>query len=403
MSSSTRQHKKISEIANIKSGKRLPKWFFVQDEKTNYPYIRVSDFWNDGTIDSSNIKYISKNIFEQISKYIITSQDLYISIAGTIGKTWIIPSSLNWANLTENAVRLVYKDKDNINNKYILYFTKTSSFAKQAWLATRAVAMPKLAITRLKEIQIPLPPLATQKAIVAKLDEAMESIDKSIALTEENITKCDEMWQTSLKNNLDNLEWDAKYIIDVAEKIQYWYTGKTQDSGTYRYLRITDIQNNKVNRNTVPFVEITDKEAQKYRLNKGDVIFARTWATVWKSFLIWDEWEWEVFASYLIRIIPNYNLLVPEYIKYFFRSDLYRDQIFADVVWAAQPNFNWKKLWNISFKVPSITEQRKAVDDLNAIHAQYLDIRSKYKKKIKYFEKLKSSTLHAAFTGKLVS
>lgn len=161
----------IWKIANIKSWKRLPKGFRVQDQKTEYPYIRVSDFWEDGTIDSSNIRYITKEVFDQISRYIITDQDLYISIAGTIWKTWIIPSALNWASLTENAIRLVYKEPEKIYNNYILYFTKSSSFIEQAWLATRAVAMPKLAISRLGNIQIPLPTLAKQKEIVAYLEQ----------------------------------------------------------------------------------------------------------------------------------------------------------------------------------------------------------------------------------------
>lgn len=164
------EKKSVWNIANIKSWKRLPKGFRVQDEKTEYPYIRVSDFWEDGTIDSSNIRYITKEVFDQISRYIITDQDLYISIAGTIWKTWIIPSALNWASLTENAIRLVYKEPEKIYNNYILYFTKSSSFIEQAWLATRAVAMPKLAISRLGNIQIPLPPLAKQQEIVSYLD-----------------------------------------------------------------------------------------------------------------------------------------------------------------------------------------------------------------------------------------
>lgn len=164
------EKKSVWNIANIKSWKRLPKGFRVQDKKTEYPYIRVSDFWEDGTIDSLNIRYITKEVFDQISRYIITDQDLYISIAGTIWKTGIIPSSLNWASLTENAIRLVYKEPEKIYNNYILYFTKSSSFIEQAWLATRAVAMPKLAISRLGNIQIPLPPLAKQQEIVSYLD-----------------------------------------------------------------------------------------------------------------------------------------------------------------------------------------------------------------------------------------
>lgn len=121
--------KAIEEIAYIKGGKRIPKGNKLLETKTNYPYIRVTDFTDDGTIDTNNIQYISEEIYREIKNYTITSNDLYISIAGTIGKTGIIPSSLDGANLTENAAKLVYK-VENINN----YFTQLSHivFSKSA-------------------------------------------------------------------------------------------------------------------------------------------------------------------------------------------------------------------------------------------------------------------------------
>lgn len=192
--------KKIFEIAYVKSWKRLLKWEKVLDKKTDFPYIRVSDFWDNWTIDLSNIKYISEEVYKSISNYIITDEDLYISIAWTIWKTWIIPKELNWANLTENAVRLVYKNKSEIFNNYIYYFTISENFKKQAWLATRAVAMPKLAITRLKEIQIPLPPLPKQKEIVSYLDEVFEKNKELKTKYELQLKQLEELKQSLLKD-----------------------------------------------------------------------------------------------------------------------------------------------------------------------------------------------------------
>lgn len=172
---------KINDFASIKSGKRIPKWKKISDQKTQYPYIRVTDFSDNWSIDLSSIKYISKDIYEDIKNYIITSDDLYISIAWTIWKTGIIPDELNWANLTENAIRLVYKNKQWVVNKYIYYFTISENFKHQAWLATRAVAMPKLAISRLKEIKIYLPNISRQHEIVSYLDTIFDK-SKSLSL-----------------------------------------------------------------------------------------------------------------------------------------------------------------------------------------------------------------------------
>lgn len=161
---------KIKEIAEIKGGKRLPKGETVLDEKTDYPYIRVTDFNDNGSIDVDNLKYLKKEVQEQIKRYIITSNDLYISIAGTIGKTGIIPKELDNANLTENAARLVFKPNLKINNRFIYYFTLSNNFKEQVGLATKTVAQPKLALTRLAEVEIPIPSIEMQDKEVKEFD-----------------------------------------------------------------------------------------------------------------------------------------------------------------------------------------------------------------------------------------
>jgi type I restriction enzyme S subunit len=164
----------IESLAEVKGGKRLPKGEKLSDEVTDHPYIRVADFTDKGTIDLSDIKYISKEIHEQIKRYVISKDDLYISIAGTIGKTGFVPPELDGANLTENAAKLVIKDKQQLDLSYLYLFTLTSDFSAQAGLATKTVAQPKLALTRLSKIEIPMCSLEEQKELVETI-EALKS------------------------------------------------------------------------------------------------------------------------------------------------------------------------------------------------------------------------------------
>jgi type I restriction enzyme S subunit len=161
---------KVSDFADIKGGKRLPKGLKVQEAKTDYPYIRVADFQDNGTVDLSSLQYITKEAHAQIKRYIINPEDLYISIAGTIGKTGIIPNELKGANLTENAARFVFKSDFDINNKFIYYFTLSDSFNAQISEATKTVAQPKLALTRLKEVTLPIPNIERQNKAVVQFD-----------------------------------------------------------------------------------------------------------------------------------------------------------------------------------------------------------------------------------------
>ena len=179
------QEKRIKEIADVKGGKRVPKGYKLQSTKTNHPYIRVADFNNYGTIEMSDIQYISNDIFEQIKNYTITDKDLYVSIAGTIGKTGIIPSELNGANLTENACKLVFKE--DINLRFVYLFTLSEIFKKQVEKATKQASQPKLALTRLAEVKISIPSITEQHIIVEHLDvlsnhvKDLEEISRKVA------------------------------------------------------------------------------------------------------------------------------------------------------------------------------------------------------------------------------
>lgn len=192
------ESKQIKDIAEIKGGKRAPKGYKLKNEKTRHPYIRVADFNDYGGVDLDDIKYINNEVYEEIKRYTISTKDLYISIAGTIGKTGIIPQELEGANLTENACKLVFKD--DIYNKYIYYFTKSAEFISQAGLNTRKVAMPKLALTRLGSILIPVPKsISEQKSIVSALDSLSAQTKKLESLYKQKLANLEELKKSVLK------------------------------------------------------------------------------------------------------------------------------------------------------------------------------------------------------------
>jgi type I restriction enzyme S subunit len=152
----------------VKGGKRVPAGYKLLVEPTKFPYLRVTDFNESGTIDMRDLRYISADVHREIKNYIINSADMYVSIAGTIGKTGIIPKELDGANLTENACRLVFRS--GINNRFVYYFTKTPDFVEQAGLNTRTAAQPKLALSRLSTIRLGIPPVGEQELLVHKFD-----------------------------------------------------------------------------------------------------------------------------------------------------------------------------------------------------------------------------------------
>ncbi len=160
----------LEGLVSVKGGKRVPKGYKLLDTRTDYPYIRVTDFEN-GTVNLSGLKYISKEVFDRISSYTISKDDVYVSIAGTIGLIGTIPDELDGKSLTENAAKLVIKDKNRLNTRYLSYCLRAEHAQKEISNRTRALGVPKLALDRIKTIQIPVSPIKTQRQIVADLDE----------------------------------------------------------------------------------------------------------------------------------------------------------------------------------------------------------------------------------------
>lgn len=160
---------RIGTVATILGGKRIPAGRKLSSNDTGYIYIRVSDM-KDGYVSTENLQYVPEDIFPSISKYIIHKEDVFITVAGTIGRVGKIPPELDGANLTENADRLVFS---LIDQDWLIKCMQSSLVQNQIADATTKVGQPKLAIIRIQNMLIPLPSLSEQKRIVAKLEEIL--------------------------------------------------------------------------------------------------------------------------------------------------------------------------------------------------------------------------------------
>lgn len=164
---------RLGNIVTVLGGKRIPAGRSLTTDDTGHKYIRVSDMKNL-SVDTSKLLYVPEDIYPSISRYIINKEDVYITVAGTIGRVGTIPDEIDGANLTENADRLVFTELDKYWLVYCLY---SNAVQKQIEFLTTQVAQPKLAIKKIQEFEIPLPPLAEQKRIADKLNELLETLN----------------------------------------------------------------------------------------------------------------------------------------------------------------------------------------------------------------------------------
>lgn len=187
----------IDEIAAVKGGKRLPKGSKTSQAATPHPYISVKNFTDGGTVSTEKLGYISEEIQRGISRYTISSQDVYVSIAGTIGKSGIVPNELDGANLTENAAKLVLND--GWAAKYVYWCTRSTDFSTQAFEQTRTAAQPKLALQRLGAILVPKASGSEQVVLCEKMNAMKIASVKLNDAYLNKLTDLDELRQSLLQ------------------------------------------------------------------------------------------------------------------------------------------------------------------------------------------------------------
>jgi len=191
-------------------------------------------------------------------------------------------------------------------------------------------------------------------------------------------------------------------LAKLTTVIQYGYTAKSaQDITGPKYLRITDIQDDEVDWSTVPHVAMDNEDIERYRLLPGDIVFARSGATVGKSFLIQENPGEAVFASYLIRVRCDPKRLDPRYATYFFRSEDYWRQIREGATGIGQPNFNGTKLGDLTIPLRPLNEQLAIVSTLNSLLARTKSTREELRRIPRLAERHRQAVLAAAFSGAL--
>ena len=195
--------------------------------------------------------------------------------------------------------------------------------------------------------------------------------------------------------------WAWTKIHCVSSEILYGVSESAKETGKYKLLRITDIQDDQVNWDSVPFTDFPEDKVSNYILKNGDIVFARTGATVGKSYLIENLNIESIYASYLIRIRTSL-LLNPRYMKYYFGSLTYWNQITDKSSGIGQPNVNGTSLANLYIPIPPYNEQERILPVIEKVF-MLIDSLENDKDKLENLIKVaKSKILDLAIHGKLV-
>ena len=401
---------RLGSLADVKGGKRLPKGTTFSENITKHPYIRVTDF-NAIGVSLEGLKYIDEDVYEKISRYTISSDDIYVSIAGSIGKVGIIPSCIDGANLTENAAKIT--NIKGINQKYLCLFLKSEFAQYQMQSATIATTQAKLALFRIESLTFPLPPLSEQQRIVerieelfAKLDEAKERLQEvadSFAVRKAGILhkaftgELTQQWRR--ENGVSDESWEEKKLgeVGVLERGRSKHRPRNDErlfGGIYPFIQTGDVANADM------FIEkhsqtLSDFGMQQSKLFAKNTICITIAANIGKvAILSYDS----CFPDSVVGLTTDEKNSY-KYVYYYLSTQ--QKELESKAPATAQKNINLKVLNDLDIPLPSLPEQHEIVRLIDDLLARERAAQQATEQALVSIDLMKKSILARAFRGEL--
>ena len=370
----------LEDCCNLLDKKRKP-ITKASREAGKYPY-----YGANGIQD-----YVANYIFDGM--FVLVGEDgSVITKSGTPVVTWA--EGKIWVN---NHAHII-EEKDGVMLRYLYHYLQTID-------VTSLIHgnIPKLTGGDFKALQIPIPPLPIQREIVRILDSFTE-LTKELTneLTKRN--KQYEYYRDYLLSFKENTDVKNVPLGDVA-KFVYGYTDKAKETGSARFIRITDIsEDGRLNTYDAKYVELTE-ESKKYLLKKGDLLLARTGATYGKT-LYFEADEPAVYASFLIKIILDNSVIKNRYYWHFSKSSLYWEQAERYVSKGGQQQFNTNAVSRVKVPIPSLEVQDRIIYVLDNFDSICSDLKiglpAEIEARQKQYEYYRDALLTYAATGKII-
>ena len=327
------------------------------------PFLSVKDI-SGGKICFDDCKYISEEEYNGLSQGAKPQVgDMLFCRVGTIGKPIIIPEGTPLFGSFVSLGYLRNRNANKCNLEYLRYWMYSKAFERQVYANVKGASQVNLNTGWLSKFEVALPDIVVQEDIVKKLDKCASVINKRKQELEEldNLIKSQfvEMFGDPVINPFG---WEQVTLKEVAVgKLSYGSgASATEYDGKCRYIRITDITDSGELNNDV---KSPDKYDEKYLLQEGDILFARSGATVGKTFRYSEEKHGKgLYAGYLIRLIPNKEKVIPDYVFYYTKTEYYASFVKKAQRAVAQPNINAQEYGDLTICVPPISLQKEFME-----------------------------------------
>jgi type I restriction enzyme S subunit len=409
--------KKIKEISDVKGGKRLPLGRILSDQETLHPYIRVADMFFGG-ISLENIKYVPDDVFPFVKNYCISSNDIFISVTGaTLGTVGRVPQELDGANLTENADKLT-----NIQcvRDFLLYNMMSERIQRYIESEKTVGAQPKLALIRIKNFEIAIPPRSDEQRSIAA---ALSDVDALIAALDRLIAKKRNIKHAAMQELLTGKrrlpgfargngykqtevglipkDWNIAKLGDCAfvtklAGFEYTLHFDYSKNGPIIAIRALNIRNGTLDLrdiHTIP--KRTSDLLPRSKLVKGDLVISYV-GTLGKVAIIQEDEKFHL-APNVAKISVERASVSPEFLCHYLNGFGGQKRIFEAAASTTQAALSMHNLRDILIIKPPIGEQNAIAALLSDMEAEIATLAQKGDK----IHELKQGMMQELLTGRI--
>ncbi len=348
------------------------------------PILRLQNIGKGYFIDKS-IQYVSAEKAEELKYHSFKAGDIALAKLGIpIGKTCTIPSQFSSGIITADIVR-IRPDKSIVDYKFLEYFLNTDMSVSQLTGNISGSTRPRVNLSDVRNIQIPLPLLPEQKRIVAILDEAFSAIAKAKGNAEQNLKNAKELFESYLQSVFENSNWKQKKLNEISVNLdskRVPITKSVRDEGTIPYYGASGIVDN--------VADYLFDEDLLCVSEDGANLLARTYPIAFSIF-------GKTWVNNHAHVLKFDNLVSQKFVELYLNSIKLDDFVSG----MAQPKLNQAMLNKIPIPFPSIVDQNVVVKRLNTLSTETKKLESIYQQKIADLEELKKTILQKAFNGEL--
>lgn len=341
-------------IISLKTGLNPRSNFVLNSPDSNIPYITGKDIFENRVNITEKTDLIDIKALNLINKRACLEDNLLLFAStgtGTVGRMAIINKYDNDWGMSETLYAI--KTKDFISPYFLMYSLYSHNIKKQYEPKISKGSVPHLKVVDLLNVQIPIPSIQEQKRIVGILDTFTSSIDN----LKQQIAQRRKQYEF-YRDQLLDLEGkegvEMKTLGEVCDiKGDYGLSVPSKPFDGVRYLRITDITDMGGLNDDLVSADLKE-ESNKEPLVDGDILFARTGATVGKTLVYRNELGRCLFAGYLIRYRLNKSMVSPQFMFHFTHSTRYYNWVQSSLAIGAQPNISAQRYNVLNIPVPSL-------------------------------------------------